>query len=323
MLILGLQGSPRKNGNTTFLLQTFMQAAERMGARTLTVDVPRRNITPCKEYIVCEKKGFCPIDDDMKHDIYPLLRQADVVVAASPIFFYNCTAQLKALIDRCQTLWARKYRLKLADPGQKQRRGFLLAVGATGGKNLFEGLHLTMQYFFDAVGAEYAGSLTYRKIEHKNDMAAHQGVRQDVAAAVETLLAPLLGRSKIMFLCRENACRSQMASAFARFLAGRRVDVASGGSSPADEVNADMVRVMAEKGIDMAFRRPQSIDAALSDLADPDIIVSMGCGDRCPVVPGATVIDWDLPDPAGQSREVMRRIRDDIDQRVKDLVAGL
>ena len=73
MLVLGLQGSPRK-GNTDYLLTTFMSEAEKLGARTHVVDATKRNILPCKEYIVCEKKGFCPIDDDMKHDIYPLLR---------------------------------------------------------------------------------------------------------------------------------------------------------------------------------------------------------------------------------------------------------
>ena len=105
MLVLGLQGSPRKKGNTNFLLETFMDAAENTGARTHVIDVTRKNIIPCKEYIVCEKKGFCPIDDDVRDEIYPLLRQAEVVVIATPIFFYNMTAQLKAVVDRCQTFW--------------------------------------------------------------------------------------------------------------------------------------------------------------------------------------------------------------------------
>jgi multimeric flavodoxin WrbA len=129
MLMLGLQGSPRKKGNTDFLLSTFLQAAETRGARTRAIHVMERNILPCKEYLVCEKKGYCPIDDDMASEIYGLLRQAEVVVLASPIFFYNMTSQLKALVDRCQTFWARKYRLKLRDPSEDapgipaQRRG--------------------------------------------------------------------------------------------------------------------------------------------------------------------------------------------------------
>ena len=89
MLVLGLQGSPRKKGNTSYLLSTFMEEAAALGANTRLVDVTRKNILPCKELVVCEKKGFCPIDDEMKHDIYPLLRAADVIVAASPVFFYG------------------------------------------------------------------------------------------------------------------------------------------------------------------------------------------------------------------------------------------
>ncbi len=113
MLILGLQGSPRKKGNTNYLLATFMTAAEKFGARTHVIHVTRKEIIPCKEYTVCEKKGYCPIEDDVKYEIYPLLREAELVVVATPIFFYNMTAQLKAVIDRCQTFWARKYKLKL------------------------------------------------------------------------------------------------------------------------------------------------------------------------------------------------------------------
>ena len=256
MLVFGLQGSPRKKGNTNFLLTTFMQAAENNGARTRTIDVCRKNIIPCKEYTVCEKKGFCPIDDDVKDEIYPTLRQADIVVIASPIFFYNMTAQLKAVIDRCQTFWARKYKLKLKDPGANMRRGFLLSVGATRGKNLFEGLQLTAQYFFDAIGAEYSGNLIYRGIEGPTDMAGHPTVVEDVANAVEKLLRPFRGRQKVLFACRENACRSQMASAFAQSLAGDKLDVLNGGSEPAEKINPDMVKVMHEKGIDMGFRTP-------------------------------------------------------------------
>lgn len=316
MLVLGLQGSPRKKGNTNFLLSTFMDAAERKGARTYTVDVTKKNILPCKEYTVCEKKGVCPIDDDVRDEIYPLLRRADVVVVATPVFFYNMTSQLKAVIDRCQMFWARKYKLKLKDPGANMRRGFLLSVGATKGKNLFEGLQLTTQYFFDAIWAKFEGSLTYRGIEKPSDMAGHPTVLEDIAKAVDSTLAPFLGRKKVLFACRENACRSQMASAFAQFTAGDNLDVMNAGSEPAEKLNPDMVTVMHEKGIDMGFRVPQSIEAAISE-DKPDYIVTMGCKEECPFVPGARIVDWDLPDPAGKPIEFMRDIRDEIEKRVR------
>jgi arsenate reductase len=319
MLVVGLQGSPRKKGNTNFLLSTFMTAAEKFGARTIVIDVTRKEIIPCKEYTVCEKKGYCPIEDDVKDEIYPLLREADLVVLATPIFFYNMTAQLKAVVDRCQTFWARKYKLKLKDPGAGMRRGFLLAVGATKGKNLFEGLNLTTQYFFDAIWAKFEGSLTYRGMEGPKDMAAHPTVIKDVEEAAERLLQPFQGRKKVLFACRENACRSQMASAFAQFMAGDKLDVANGGSEPAEKVNPDMVKVMHEKGIDMGFRNPRSMEEAIAN-DTPELIITMGCGEQCPRVPGAKIIDWDLPDPAGKPIEFMRDVRDEIEKKVLDLI---
>ena len=322
MLVLGLQGSPRKKGNSKFLLEMFMKSAENTGARTHIVDVTRKNIIPCKEYVVCEKKGYCPIEDDVRDEIYPLLRQAEVVVLATPIFFYNMTAQLKAVVDRCQTFWARKYLLKLKDPGANMRRGFLLSVAATRGKNLFEGLNLTTQYFFDAIGAKFEGSLTYRGIEGPKDMAGHPTVQDDVAKAVQRILQPFGNRKKVLFACRENACRSQMASAFAQSLAGDKLDVLNAGSQPVEQIQPDMVTVMHEKGIDMGFRTPQKLDDVISQ-DTPEIIVTMGCAEQCPFVAGARKLDWDLPDPAGKPIEFMRDVRDEIEKRVQSLISEI
>ncbi|MCU0592501.1 MAG: NAD(P)H-dependent oxidoreductase [Desulfobacterales bacterium] len=322
MLIVGLQGSPRKKGNTNFLLSTFLQTAAQRGAVTRTIQVAERNILPCKEYVVCEKKGYCPIDDDMAGEIYGLLRQAEVVVLASPIFFYNMTSQLKALVDRCQTFWARKYRLKLNDPLKNTRQGYLLGVGATRGKNLFEGLQLTAKYFFDAIDARYEGSLVYRGIEGAKDLASHPTVREEVEQAVAALMASYATRKKVLFLCRQNASRSQMAGAFAQHLAGDKLDVATGGSRPAEKLNPDMLSAMAEKKIDLAFRTPQGIEAALAH-GRPDAIITMGCGEECPVVPGTLHQEWDVPDPSGQTIESLRRIRDEIESRVKQLITTL
>ena len=322
MLVLGFQGSPRKKGNTSFLLKNFMQSVEKLGAQTRIIEVTQKNIIPCKEYVVCERKGYCPIDDDVKTEIYPLIRQAEVVVLATPIFFFNMSAQLKALVDRCQLFWARKYKLKIADPAKKTKRGFLLAVGASKGKSLFEGLQLTAKYFFDAIDAGFDGSLTYREIEGPKDMAKHPKVLADIEKAAADLIGPLLNRKKILFACRENACRSQMAGAFAQYLAGDKFEVINGGSAPADQVDPYMVKAMHEKGIDMAYRVPQSIESAISKTT-PDFIVTMGCGEECPFVPGAQMLDWDLPDPAGKPLEFMRQVRDQIENNVKNLIKEL
>ena len=122
MMILGFQGSPRKKGNTNYLLAAFMDEAENLGAQTRIVEVSKKNIVPCIGCGYCEKKGYCITqDDDMTNEIYPLLREADVVVLATPIYFYNVPAQLKAPIDRSQTLWSRKYKLNLTDPARHYR----------------------------------------------------------------------------------------------------------------------------------------------------------------------------------------------------------
>lgn len=322
MFALGLQGSPRKKGNSDLLLAMFMEALQHKGADTHTIQVCRRHIEPCKELTVCEKKGYCPIDDDMGQEIYGLLRQADIIVAAAPIFFYNVPAQLKALIDRCQTLWARKYTLKLKDPGHAVRRGFLLGVGATRGKQLFDGMHLTAKYFFDAAAAVYAGSLTFHGVEGRGAILKQSDLEGRVARAADRLLDGLTGRRKVLFACRENACRSQMAAAFARLYAGHHLDAASAGSEPIQSIDPMMIAAMQELGIDMAFLGTRSLESAVAPDA-PDEIIIMGCGEQCPALPGVRRQDWDLPDPAGQSMEVMRRVRDQIEERVKAYIAAL
>jgi len=318
MFVLGLQGSPRVKGNTSILLSTFLTEAERLGAQTEYLDVAKRNISPCLECGVCEQEDFCPIDDDMQ-DVYPLLRQADLIVMATPMFFYGCTAQLKALIDRSQALWARRYVFGLTDPGREWRRGFLLAVGATKGKNLFEGVNLTAKYFFDAVGASFDGSLGFKQIEGPGDITKHPTALEDAKERARSLVAPFLDRKKVLFVCTENACRSQMASAFAQRHAGDRIEAISAGSAPAEEINPLMIEVMGEKDIDMAFRKPTTIEAIASH-GKPDFIISMGCGDACPFFPNVPNEEWDLENPAGKPISLMRQIRDDIERRVLELI---
>ena len=319
MLVLGLQGSPRKKGNTDILLSAFMETAKQSGAETSVINVYEQKIDPCIECSMCERMGACSIQDDMSQEIYPLLRRADIVVLASPIFFYNVTAPLKAVIDRTQTFWSRKYRLNMEDPRRKNRKGFLLAIGATKGKTLFHGTIATAKYFFDAIGASSLGQLTYPRIEERGEINQHPTAISDAKEKALEIVSPLLQRKKILFACRENACRSQMAAAFANYYAGDVVEAVCGGSQAIESVNTNMEQVMKETGLDMGFIKPQSIDMAIQHV-QPDIIVTMGCGeDGCPFVPGAKKIDWDLEDPSGKPIEMMRQVRDDILQRVQNL----
>ncbi len=128
-------------------------------------------------------------------------------------------------------------------------------------------------------------------------------------------------RPAVLFLCVHNAGRSQMASGLLRHLAGDRVQVFSGGSEPADQVNPAAVAAMAEKGIDIADQQPQRWSD--SDLEQADVIVTMGCGDTCPVLPGKRYVDWPLDDPAGQGVEAVRPIRDEIESKVRGLMTEL
>ena len=128
-------------------------------------------------------------------------------------------------------------------------------------------------------------------------------------------------RPRVLFVCVHNAGRSQMAAGFLQALAGDRVDVLSAGSAPGDALNPSAVAVMAEEGIDIAGSSPRLLDA--DDVRASDVVITMGCGDTCPIFPGKRYEDWDLDDPAGQDVPTVRRIRDDIKGRVEALIAEL
>jgi arsenate reductase (thioredoxin) len=125
----------------------------------------------------------------------------------------------------------------------------------------------------------------------------------------------------VLFLCVHNAGRSQMAAGFMRALAGERVDVFSGGSEPAAQLNQAVVAAMAERGVDISSELPQPWADEVVRAAD--VIVTMGCGDACPVFPGKRYIDWELDDPAGRTVEEVRPIRDEIERRVRALLGEL
>jgi arsenate reductase (thioredoxin) len=125
----------------------------------------------------------------------------------------------------------------------------------------------------------------------------------------------------VLFLCVHNAGRSQMAAGWLRHLADGAVEVLSGGSDPGASANPAAVDAMAEVGIDISTRHPRRWTD--DDLGAADVIVTMGCGDTCPVLPGKRYEDWELTDPAGQPIEVVRAVRDDIEARVRSLIAEL
>jgi len=177
MMVLGIMGSPRIRGNTDILLDEALKGAQSQGAQMEKIVVDRLKIAPCREYYGCLRDGNCVIRDDMD-DIYPKLIKADGVIVASPMFFYGLTSQVKTLIDRCQALWARRYILPQI-VANSDRRGAFIAVGATKGKKLFDGSILTIEYFFQAIGVNYAGELLVRGVDKKGEIGQHSTALPD------------------------------------------------------------------------------------------------------------------------------------------------
>ncbi|MCK5653936.1 MAG: flavodoxin family protein [Dehalococcoidia bacterium] len=177
MRVLGIMGSPRIKGNTDLLMDEALKGAQSQGAEVEKIVVDKLKISPCREYYGCLKDGNCVIRDDMD-GIYPKLLEADVLIVASPMFFYGLTSQLKALIDRCQALWSRKYILK-QESTDKARKGAFISVGATQGQKLFDGAILTVKYFFQSVGVEYAAELLIPSVDRKGEIKEHPTALED------------------------------------------------------------------------------------------------------------------------------------------------
>jgi len=128
-------------------------------------------------------------------------------------------------------------------------------------------------------------------------------------------------RPSVLFVCVHNAGRSQMAAGWLRHLAGDAVEVRSAGSMPGGQVNPAAVEAMAEAGIDISDQRPKVLTTDAVEASD--VVITMGCGDACPIFPGKRYLDWELEDPAGKGVESVRPIRDDIEQRIRGLIAEL
>ncbi len=175
MPVVGIYGSPRKSGNTDQMLDAFLEGAEAAGRETRRLYVRDLDIHGCLGCGHCDRTGVCIQKDDMQQ-VYPLLEEARYLVVASPIYFYNVTAQLKLLVDRTQALYMKREIARRAGRGIEEtpaRKGFLLLAGATRGKRLFEGSVLTMKYFFDALGVHYAGELSFKELEERGAILQH------------------------------------------------------------------------------------------------------------------------------------------------------
>jgi multimeric flavodoxin WrbA len=188
MRVVAIMGSPRRNSNTEILVDAAIAGAAERGAATQKIAVCELDIRPCTECYRCAVDGKCCIEDDMSW-IYDALVAADRIILASPVFFYGLSSQSKALVDRCQALWARQYVLKSWQPDIETRRGALIAVGATRGPKLFDGVLLTAKYFFDAVGVRDFDHVLVRGVDGRAQIKENPSEIQRAAELGRHLVA--------------------------------------------------------------------------------------------------------------------------------------
>lgn len=189
MKVLGIMGSPRRRSNTEILLDRTLEGSREMGAEVEKLAVSELKVRPCLEIYACLKDGRCAIKDDMQR-VYEKLLEADHIAFASPIFFYGLTSQAKAIVDRCQALWVRRYVLDISGDDGRMRRGVFISVGATQGERLFDGAVLTVKYFFDAIGVKYCGDLLVRGVDGEAHIREHATALDDALRLGRELVLP-------------------------------------------------------------------------------------------------------------------------------------
>jgi multimeric flavodoxin WrbA len=169
--VVGILGSPRKGGNTEILLDKALEGAREAGGEVLKIRLNDLSMKGCQECGACQTTGKCALDDDMQR-LYPILEELDVLIIASPVFFSGLSSQTKMMIDRCQSLWARKYRLNNPITSDGKRRGAFLSVGGMK-RSDFSGAISTIKVFFTSIDIEYMGELTFPGIDSKGEINDH------------------------------------------------------------------------------------------------------------------------------------------------------
>ncbi len=192
MNIIAIFGSPRADGNTDLLLKQAVKGAREAGAHVEEVFLRDLKISPCLEIYGCKSTGRCVIQDDFQK-IQDLLLASDGVMLASPIFFYTVSAHTKIFMDRCQSLWVKKYWIDKIQYGkwEPKRKGLFISVGATRGKKLFEGPLLTVKFFLDVLDAELWHSLLYRGLDFEGDVLKHPEYLAEAFEAGKALVQAL------------------------------------------------------------------------------------------------------------------------------------
>ena len=186
--IVAVYGSPRRKGNTSLLLKKAVQGATEAGAEVEEVVLRDLKFSPCLEIYGCKETGRCVIQDDFQ-PVLDKLQASKGIMVASPIFFYAVSAHTKMLIERCQSLWVKKYWIDKIPYGRREpkRKGLFISVGATKGKRLFDGALLTIKYFFDVLDTELWKSLLYRGLDFEGDVLKHPEFLEEAYGAGKDL----------------------------------------------------------------------------------------------------------------------------------------
>lgn len=190
--IVAIYGSPRRNGNSSRLLKRAVEGAREAGAHVTEIFLRDLKMSPCLEIYGCKETGRCVIKDDFQQ-VYDLLVSSRGLMLASPIFFYTVSAHTKILMDRCQSFWAKKYLIERAPFGRKNpgRKGLFISVGATRGPKLFDGVLLSLRYFFDVLDMEIWRTLLYRGLDLEEDVLRHPAYLDEAWEAGKELCAAL------------------------------------------------------------------------------------------------------------------------------------
>jgi len=188
MRLIGLAGSPRRNGNTDLLLEEMVRGASESGASTAVIILSRLDIKPCQHCDYCVQHGSCTIQDDMQM-VYREMEAADCIVLASPVQFMGLTADIKAAIDRCQVFWARKYVLKKSPLiPEKVRKGFFISVGGRKVEGLFDPSLATVKTFFRIINVSYEGELLFKGVDEKGAIKSNRDALQQAYLAGKKLV---------------------------------------------------------------------------------------------------------------------------------------
>jgi multimeric flavodoxin WrbA len=183
-MVLALQGSPRKGGNSDVLLDWILKGVRRAGGEVEVIRLCSLRIQACTNCGQCDETGVCVLRDDMA-GLYEKIIAAEKIILAAPIYFYGIPAHAKAFVDRSQALWNRKRLLMARGEYQHNplRKGFLVSVAATKGTRVFDGARLTMTYAYDAMDCKYEGEFLVRGVDKCGDMAARTEILQEAEEA--------------------------------------------------------------------------------------------------------------------------------------------